>query len=83
LFDQHSCSIEEGTPETNRQRMKCLGDLGADDPVAENIHADISIVMTELHGQCFYNGEESRLSSRVLKYIVRDILEKTGTLNEE
>jgi hypothetical protein len=83
LFDQHLCSIEEGTPEINRQRMKCLWDLGADDPIAENIHTDISIIMTELHGQCFYNSEESRLSSRVLKYTVKDILEKMGTLDEE
>ena len=81
LAQQHSIHIPKGRAETHVKRTTALVDLGGIDPKAQELADNVSKIADQLHGACFYGGEDSPHYDTVLKKTVRKILELTGCWN--
>jgi len=74
----HGKYVPTGTAEAHVKRIKYLGDLVEIDPSAETITRLHDTVANQLHGACFYGGEDSPYFDTVLEKGVKEVLELTG-----
>ena len=75
--------IPKGMADTHVKRNRALADLVGVTPEAEPLTKKVSEIADQLHGACFYGGEDSPYYTSVLKKTVREILELTGHWNGE
>ena len=73
--------IPKGTAETHVKRNKALADLVGTIPEAQPLVSMVAEIADQLHGTCFYGGEDSEYHTTLLKTTVREILELTGFWN--
>lgn len=75
--------VKKGTAEAHGKRNKFLAELAEIDPEMERLGRMVSTIADQLHGTCFYMGEDAPHFDNVLKKTVREILEITGHGNGE
>jgi len=73
--------IPKDTAETHVKRNKALADLVGTVPKAKPLVSMVAEIADQLHGTCFYGGEDSEYHTTLLKNTVREILELTGFWN--
>jgi len=73
--------VKKGSPDAHAKRNAYLADLAEIDQKADQLADLVSKVADQLHGTCFYAGEDSPHFDKVLKKTVRQILELTGAWN--
>jgi hypothetical protein len=73
--------VKKGTAEAHVRRLRFLATLATTDPAMEQLADKVSTGADQLHGGCFYGGEDSPYYDKVLKQTVREILELTGFWN--
>jgi hypothetical protein len=73
--------VKVGSAREHVERGKFLATLARTDPDMEQLANKVSEVADQLHGQCFYGGEDVPYYDTVLKRTVREILELTGFWN--
>ena len=74
----HGYHIPKGTEDSHVKRNKALADLVGIAPEAKALADKVAQIAGQLHGTCFYAGEDSSYYTTVLKNTVREILELTG-----
>jgi len=74
----HGIYVPKGRAETHVKRTTALVNLGSSEPEAQELADKVSKIADQLHGACFYGGEDSPVYDTVLKKTVREILELTG-----
>ena len=70
--------VKKGSPDAHAKRNAHLADLAEIDPTLNQLPTFVSEIADQLHGTCFYAGEDSPHFDKVLKQTVRRILELTG-----
>ena len=71
--------LKWNTDKTHVTRNKILADLAhADIPGAAKLEMLLSTASNQLHGTCFYAGEDSPHFTTLLKKDVKQVLELTG-----
>ena len=76
---EHGKHVPKGTDKTHVKRNKILADLAhADIPGAAKLEMLLSTASNQLHGTCFYSGEDSPHFTTLLKKDVKQVLELTG-----
>ena len=74
----HGIYIPKGSAEAHVKRTTALANLVGIAPEAQELSVAVSQIADQLHGACFYGGEESPQFDTVLRNVVRKILELTG-----
>ncbi len=70
--------IKKGSPDAHAKRNAYLAELTELDPEAIKLADSVAQIADQLHGTCFYAGEDRPYFDQVLKKKVREILELTG-----
>jgi hypothetical protein len=73
--------IKKGSPDVHAKRNAFIAELVDIDPAARHLAVKVSQIADQLHGTCFYAGEDRPYFDEVLKKTVREILELTGFWN--
>ena len=73
--------VRKGTADAHGDRTKFLATLASTDPEMEQLAIKVSQIADQLHGGCFYAGQDTPYYDKVLKKTVREILELTGFWN--
>jgi hypothetical protein len=73
--------VKKGSPDSHAKRNAFLAELASTDPAIDQLGIFVSQIADQLHGTCFYAGEDGPHFDQVLKKTVRKILEMTGFWN--
>jgi hypothetical protein len=81
FLDTKGKYIPKGTADTHVKRNKALADLVGTTPEAQQLVSMVAEIADQLHGTCFYGGEDSEYHTTLLRKTVRQILKLTGFWN--
>lgn len=74
----HNRFVSVGTAKAHGERQKFLAELSPVFEEAERLADLVSIGADQLHGACFYLGNDAPKYDKTLKETVREVLELTG-----